>query len=300
MGKPRPSLNALRAFEATARLASLSAAARELNVTHGAVSRHIGGLEAMFGVPLLERSGRSVQATPQGTRLAASLSQAFAMIETGVEQLRPGPLTLSCSATIMMNWLIPRIAGFHRRHPEIELRFDMAHDRVDFVRDAIGVAIRNSGIEPPKEVVIRPMIDEWIGPVCSPAYRDAHGLAGLADLARCDRLATKTRPGAWAQWLATQAPAPEQGREAVLYEHFYLMIQAAICDLGIAIVPRLLVQDHLASGKLVAPFGFVPGPNRMVLWIAPHLRHRADTRALVAWLSDALRQSEAPPAAAPA
>src|SRR5689334_24975650 len=113
----------------------MSAAAEELSVTHGAVSRHIKSLEDMFSVPLLLRGARSVQATPEGTRLAKELTSAFALIVAGVEQLQPGPLTLSCSSTIMMAWLIPRLGSFHALHPEIELRFNMNFDRIAFVRD---------------------------------------------------------------------------------------------------------------------------------------------------------------------
>jgi DNA-binding transcriptional ArsR family regulator len=94
-GAKRPSLNALRALEATVRLSSMSAAAEELSVTHGAVSRHIKSLEEMFGIPLLLRGARSVHATAEGGRLAAELSRAFDLITSSVEQIQPGPLTLS-------------------------------------------------------------------------------------------------------------------------------------------------------------------------------------------------------------
>jgi LysR family transcriptional regulator, glycine cleavage system transcriptional activator len=271
------------------RLSSMSAAADELLVTHGAVSRHIKSLEEMFGIPLLLRGARSVQATPEGARLATELSSAFALIASSVDQLQPGPLTLSCSSTIMMSWLIPRIGSFHEQHPDIELRFNMNYDRIDFVRDEISVAIRISTIEPPKEVIIKEMIDEWIGPVCSPEYSAANRIATAADLERCMLLATKTRPGGWADWLKASAQSSEL-RAQKNYDHFYLLIQAAACGLGVAVVPKLLVLDDLRSGKLVAPLGFAPGPNKLVLWIAPHLRARADTKALVDWLTAEFRK----------
>ena len=267
----------------------MSAAADELSVTHGAVSRHIKSLEEMFGIPLLLRGARSVQATPEGARLAMELSSAFALIASSVEQLQPGPLTLSCSSTIMMSWLIPRISAFHELHPDIELRFNMNYDRIDFVRDEISVAIRISIIEPPKDVIIKEMIDEWIGPVCSPEYFAANRITTPADLARCALLSTKTRPAGWADWMKASGN-PVELRASKSYEHFYLEIQAAACGLGVAMVPKILVQDDLRSGKLVAPFGFVPGPYKLVLWIAPHLRARPDTKALVAWLTAELQK----------
>src|SRR5437867_4095562 len=101
MRPPRPSLNALRAFEATARLRSMTLAAQELCVTHGAISRQIKSLEATFGVLLLNRGPHSTDPTPEGMRLAEGLSAAFNMIHATIGQLKPGPLALSCSASIM-------------------------------------------------------------------------------------------------------------------------------------------------------------------------------------------------------
>ena len=289
MGVKRPSLNALRAFEATVRLSSMSAAADELHVTHGAVSRHIKSLEEMFGIPLLVREARSLHATPEGARLAIELSGAFSRIASSIEQLQPGPLTLSCSSTIMMYWLIPRIGGFHALHPDIELRFNMNYDKIDFVRDEISVAIRNSMIEPPKEVLIKEMIDEWIGPVCSPEYLAAAKIKRPRDLENCALLGSKTRPASWSDWTKSLDQGPSL-RSQRSYDHFFLLIQATICGLGVAIVPKILVLDDLRSGKLVAPFGFVGGSNKLVLWIAPHLRMRPDTKALVAWLTDEMHK----------
>ena len=94
---PRPSLKALRAFEATARLRSFSAAALELSVTHGAVSRHIRALENTIGLPLLHRGANGATPTAEGQRLVEALSSAFALIDSSIEQIRPGPLTLAMS-----------------------------------------------------------------------------------------------------------------------------------------------------------------------------------------------------------
>lgn len=297
---PRPSLNALRAFEATARLRSMSAAAQELSVTHGAISRHVRSLEDMFGVVLLTRGAHSTDPTPEGARLAEGLAAAFNTIHASLEQLKPGPLTLSCSTSIMMYWLIPRIARFHERHPDVELQFNMNYGQVDVVRDKIGIAIRNTMIEPPPDVVVRKLATEWVGLICAPDYLRSARIRTLADLDSTRRLAPKTRPKAWAEWAAA---VNHQGRPLDAhdsFDHFYLMIQAVICGLGIAPVPRMLVTDDLRSGKLVAPFGFVPGPHRLVLWLAPHVISRPDTRAVVKWLGEEFGDSERDDAVPPA
>ena len=151
-------------------------------------------------------------------------------------------------------------------------------------------AVRNRTIQPPKEAVIRDLITEWIGPVRAPAYLKSVGVRAPADLARVRVLATKTRPQAWADWLATSGNTVEL-RTHESFEHFYLLIQAAVCGLGVAVVPHMLVIDDLRSGKLVAPFGFLPGPRKLLLWVAPHLASRQEIQALESWLATQMRDS---------
>lgn len=292
MPPPRLPLNALRAFEATARLGSMSAAATELGVTHGAISRHVQLLEAQFGLPLLRRLPHAVVTTEDGAELAATLSEAIRLMRLGVARLQPGPLTLSCSATIMMHWLIPRLGIFKRSNADVELRLNVNYGEVDFVRDEISVAIRNSMYRPPHDVVVKRLIDEEIGPVCQPEYAARLGLATPDDLQPARILATATRPAAWAEW-ASALDRPDLGLAThESYEHFYLVIQAAACGLGLALAPRLLVESEIRTGRLVAPFGFTPGPHHLELWIAPHLRSRADMRRLVAWLQEEMGRPE--------
>ena len=292
MSSPRLSLNALRAFEATARLQSFSAAADELSVTHGAVSRHIRMLEDSLGLPLLSRSAHGTRPTEEGRRFAEGLSRAFNLIQSSIEQVRPGPLTLSCSESIMMYWLIPRLTRFHEAHPEVELRYNMSHGAVDFARDSIGVAIRLSTINAPEEVISSDVVTEWIGPVCSAEYLRALRLSSVADLGRAHLMTSRTRPQAWLDWSRSCGQDAGDLHIDETFDHFYLLIQAAKCGLGLANVPRMLVRDDLDSGALVAPLGFAAGPNRLVIWVAPHLSRRADTVKLVDWLTDELRASE--------
>ena len=275
-----PSLNALRAFEATARRRSMTLAAEELCVTHGAVSRQIKSLEAALGMALLTRGVRSVEPTPEGLHLAEGLAASFSLIQATIEHVRPSPLVLSCSSSIAMCWLIPRISGFYQQNPDIEINLDLNYDKVDFARQNISVAIRVSTIASPPNALIRGLGTEWIGPVCSPEYLASTKLERPADLSQALLLFAKTRPNAWADWLV----ASENERVALKpqrsFEHFYLMIQAAAFGLGVAVVPHLLAIDDLQSGRVVAPFGFV-----LFLWIAPHLGSRKDVKALERWLT---------------
>ena len=287
---PLPSLNALRAFEATARHRSITRAAAELCVTHGAVSRQIKALEETMGVTLLSRGIKESAPTAEGEQLAEGLIAAFSLVYATIERLKPGPLTLSCSSSITMCWLIPRMPSFYAKHPALEIKLDMNYDRVDFTRDNISVAIRNSTIDPPKSAIIRPLGTEWIGPVCSPDYLKSVALKTPADLAAAKLLETKTRPQAWADWFAAIESQQRGPRMHQRFEHFYLMIQAAACSLGIAVVPHMLAINELRTGRLVAPFGFVPGKRELSLWIAPHLASRSDLKSLEKWLLQELRE----------
>lgn len=286
-------MNALRAFEAATRLGSLTAAARELAVTPSAISHHMKGLEDLYGVALLRRLGARVKPTPEGAQLAEGLASAFKLIETSLAQLRPAPLTLSASSTVTMNWLIPRLNRFKRTHPESALQLNVNYGGVDFIHDQISVALRIDSFAPPAEVIVRPLGIEEIGPVCAPDLVDRFELAAPADLAMAPLLSTRSRPAAFQDWrraIGTAEPALPKPPDA--YEHFYMTIQAAICGLGIACVPRMLVEEELNAGRLVAPFGFVPGPYTLVLWIAPHARARADVQALVGWLESEFHQPD--------
>ena len=201
MPLPRLPLNALRAFETTARLGSMSAAAaNELGVTHGAVSRHVQGLEAdsacrscaAWRSPLSRRRrGPAGGESRRGFRADAARRVTLA----------PSPLTLSCSATIMMHWLIPRLGGFKHDNPGVEIRLNVNYGEVDFVRDEISLAIRSSMFKPPQDVVFGRCCAR-ISPICHPDYAARLGLHAPEDLARARILGTATRPAAWGEWLS--------------------------------------------------------------------------------------------------
>lgn len=292
MVAPRVSLNALRAFEATARHGSFTAAADELAVTHGAVSRQVRMLEETFGVLLLQRSAQGAEPTPEGQRLAESLTRGFDEIQAGIEQLKPGPLTLACSTSIMMYWVLPRLSAFQQKNPDVNLQYHMSSGLLDFTHDKISVALRLSSQEPARDVVCTDVCSEWVGPVCSPEYLRSLRIRTTADLQRARLIYSRTREHAWSEWKGCHDPSIGDLVLDEGFPHFYLLIQAARCGLGIANVPRMLVQDDLNSGTLVAPFGFVAGPNRLTIWVASHLTERSETRRLVDWLGAELKKDE--------
>jgi DNA-binding transcriptional LysR family regulator len=168
----------------------------------------------------------------------------------------------------------------------------MNYEHVDFRRDRIAVAIRNSAIAPPEDVDVRELATEEIGVVCSPGCAASLGAGGIEAVSAAHLLASKTRPDAWSDWgRAAGLGTPFTPHE--YFDHFYLLIQAAVCGLGLAVVPRILVQEDLQSGKLVAPFGFVPGGRKLVLWSAPRLATRPELNRLAGWLAEELESSNA-------
>jgi LysR family glycine cleavage system transcriptional activator len=161
---------------------------------------------------------------------------------------------------------------------------------VDFVRDKISLAIRTSMLRPPQEVVIEPLLRERIGPVCHPKYVESVGISSVASLQRARILDTATRPNAWKEW-AEQMNCGEVGLTAhERYEHFYLVIEAASSQLGVALAPHYVVEKEIETGQLVAPFGFIDSPHTLNLWIAPHERLREDVKQLASWIKTHMKQ----------
>ena len=287
----RPSLNALRAFEMIARKGTFSDAADALCVTHGAISRHIRSLEDSLGVVLLTRNAHGTRLTPEGARLAAGLSRAFSLIQESIDEVRPRPLELSCSASIMMHWLLPRLAKLHSSFPTMELGLRTGHGPIDFAQEGVSVAIRLDSIEPPPGIEPIALTNEWVGAICSPDYLATSGVRDVSDLSKERLLTTKTRPQAWKDWYSSLQLDASDLLEMEFFEHFYLLIQAAKVGLGFACVPRMLVEAELESGALVAPFGFVQGAAKLVLWVSPNARLRSDTADLEKWIRKEMSDS---------
>jgi DNA-binding transcriptional LysR family regulator len=168
----------------------------------------------------------------------------------------------------------------------MEVGLRTGHGPIDFAQDGVSVAIRLGSIPAPPGIVPVPLADEWIGAVCSPAYLATSQVTCITDLENERLLATKTRPHAWRDWYDATQQYSLTTQEMEYFEHFYLLIQAAKVGLGFASVPRMLVQGELDSGALVAPFGFIKGPESLVLWISPSAKNRSDTINLVKWISD--------------
>lgn len=254
-----PPLNAIRAFEAAARHLSISDAALELNVTAGAVSRQIRGLEETLGLALFVRGHRQIALTPQGAEYFKAVTKALDELKDATRRLKRKhqrrPLKIRAYTTFAIRWLIPRLAAFRAEHPEIEVLIKASLDPVDFRKEDIDGAIRLGDGVWQGAHVDRLVANELVA-VCSPALvKAAPRLRRPADLARTTLLHSIARPDDWAAWLNHAGVSDRiDARSGMSYESSAMVYAAAIEGLGVGMAQRFLVEDDLRAGRLVMPF----------------------------------------------
>ncbi len=255
--RPLPNLTALRSFEALARTLSFTRAAADLGVTQAAVSRQVKALEGALAVRLVERAAAGNRLTDAGEALFATLHRAFDDIEQTVERIAGSGgrqiLNLSVAPFFSARWLTPRLTGFRRAQPGIELRLHHAYEPADFRRAAIDLGINWCRAALPgtaQELVL----SGDLTPVLSP------------DLAR--RLGRLRRPGAlagapllyefeladWEGWFAGQGGRIPAGTETLRLNDSHALLRAALDGQGVALFFAGLVQEDLAAGRLLRPF----------------------------------------------
>ena len=291
-----PPLNALRAFEVTARLASVSRAAMELHVTHGAVSRQIRALEQALGQPLFARQGRGLVLTAVGEQLHDGASVAFEQLRETWARLgrrdTDRPLVLGCPGSLLARWMIPRLDPLRRDLPALKLHLSAQETSLDPALPGLDAALLLAEPPWPGAWRVHELAPECIGPVLSPRCPGAERLAARPPdgLIGEPLLHTTSRPQAWPQWARATGLAPERLRYGQGFEHLYYLLEAAVAGLGIAIAPAQLVADDLAAGRLLAPWGFAPTPAAWIL-AAPRRLQDARVDMLAGWLREALHRS---------
>ncbi|MCA1773359.1 MAG: LysR family transcriptional regulator [Halomonas sp.] len=299
MNNSMPPLSALRAFEATARLGSVTAAAEELSVTHGAVSRQLKSLDEHFGVALFSKAGRGIVLTPHGEKLQSGLSDAFAQLRDSCASLKldveEAPFTLACPGSLLARWLIPRLDRLHRELPELKLKVVVSDTEQPGKQTDASATLAFSEPHWPAEVDIVELIPEQICAVASPQLAAQYDPANPATLFDNTLLYTASRPQAWPQWARAQGLEQAQLEAALSegqgFEHLYYLMEAAVAGLGVAIAPTLLVEDDLKSGRLVAPWGSIETPARLCLWLPSQtdlLTHPRRSEPLAEWLRQEL------------
>ncbi|MEG5265103.1 LysR family transcriptional regulator [Pseudomonas sp. JDS28PS106] len=299
MTRKLPSLNALRAFEATARTGSVSQAAEQLNVTHGAISRQIKVLEQELGISLFSKDGRGLKLTDAGSRLRDATGDAFDRLRDACAELSQSasdaPFVLGCSGSLLARWFIPRLGRLNADLPDLRLHLSAGEGDLDPRRPGLDALLMFAEPPWPADMEVFELAGERIGPVLSPRFAQFEALehAPASALLAQPLLHTASRPQAWPSWARHNGIDPRQLRFGQGFEHLYYLLEAAMAGLGIAIAPEPLVADDLRAGRLVAPWGFSETPARLALWIP---RRAVDNRArqLARWLKTELGRSGNP------
>ena len=276
-----PPLAALRAFEAAARLGSISRAADELHVTHGAVSRHVRSLEQALGSALFMKVGRGLVLTSAGEHLSEAAGEAFTQVSEAWNALRRQPdvtaLVLGCSASVMARWLIPRLGRLEQARPSIRLHLSAREQAPEPNLPGLDAMLMLAAPPWPVDWHVIDLGPERIGPVLSPRHPDAARLVCGAPQRLFEHalLHTRSRPQAWPDWACAHDMEPGALHYGSEFEHLIYLLEAAVAGLGVAIAPQPLVSDDLASGRLIAPWGFVETSAR---WALCRLRRNPDPR----------------------
>jgi LysR family transcriptional regulator, glycine cleavage system transcriptional activator len=299
-----PPLNALRAFEAAARHGSFPAAARELNVTAGAIGRQVRLLEDYLGVELFHRHPHGVELTELARQALPKLEEGFACLAGAAELLRSpreAPvLILQAPPGLAAKWLVPRLQRFAEAHPGIELRLSAERAAIDAYEAAMpapieelgqkeAIAIRY-GAGPYLDVEAIRLFEIDIRPVCSPEVLAAHPLASPDDLADHVLLHDETshfldKQPDWAVWLKAAGAQGVDPFKGQTFNQSALAMDAALQGMGVALGVSVLVEEELAQGRLVAPFELAL-PARCSYWlvIPPRLATQPAVQAFRDWL----------------
>ncbi|MBN8874889.1 MAG: transcriptional regulator GcvA [Rhodospirillales bacterium] len=288
MRRSLPPLNALRAFEAAARLGSFKAAAGELGVTHGAISQQVRLLEHWLRAPLFERHNRRVVLTPAARAYVAEVGPALDRLAAATARYGHDDglvLRVNAPASFALRWLVPRLVGFRERHPGIRVRLETSNQPLEALPEAYDVVIRG-GPDASYAHAVRPFLTEHRLPVCSPALLARQPLGSVRDLERHTLLHTLSLPRLWDEWLAAAGAMRLEPEAALTFDHFYLTLQAALDGVGVAIGPTALVADDLAQGRLVTPFDGPRLPARSYCSYVPTGTERTPpTATFLGWLA---------------
>jgi LysR family glycine cleavage system transcriptional activator len=263
-----PSLNALRAFEAVSRRLSYRDAAAELHVTPAAVKQLVRKLEEALGAPLVERRGRGIALTGAGLAGLPELQGAFRQMTGAVDKMRRleqrRALTVTVEPSFASAWLVRRLDGFKRSHPEVDVLIESSLRIVDLEREAADIGIRYAG-KPGRDLVVHRLFDDETLAVCSPALAEGppalERLSDLQnvtllhmDLSGMDWISASSHWFDWRTWLAmVGADGVEPGR-GLRFNDYNLAVQAAIAGQGVVLGSWPIVRDAIAAKLLVSPF----------------------------------------------
>lgn len=252
-----PSMSVLLAFEAAARHESYTRAAEELSLTQSAVTRQVQALEQQLGVTLFRREGRAVRLTEVGRLYQREISEALGRVRSATlhamaHQTGSGSLRLATLPTFGSKWLLPRLHDFYRQHPDIMVHINSRIETVDFETSGIDAAIVVATGDQPGLVCHRLYAEELMV-VLSPTLAATRAEWTPAALGQQVLLSVVNNPSAWGEWFAHHGLAHQGMRLGASFELTSHLVQAVRADIGIGLVPRVLITEELASGELLSP-----------------------------------------------
>ncbi len=281
------SLHALHTFESAARHQSYTMAAGELHVTHSAVSQQLRLLEESLGVALFERQGRQMLLTREGTLLYRRLQPALRQIDRAVSEvgaLKQAPsITVTTLQSFANRWLLPRIGKFQKLQPHVKVHIQASPGLKNLERAEADIAIRYGRGEW-KGCTATKMLDEWVFPVCSPAFNKGRLPTSIANLKRY-RILRDDCPTEWNAWAKQVGIDADDFVHAACYSDSNLMLGAATAGQGIAIGRSALVSADLAAGSLLRLFDVIaPAPLSYYVVTAANRAKPAHLQAFEQWL----------------
>ncbi|WP_024301656.1 transcriptional regulator GcvA [Pseudogulbenkiania sp. MAI-1] len=289
MRRKIPSIEALQAFETAARYQSFTRAAEELALTQSAVCKQIAALEEMLGIPLFHRIKRRVSLTEAGQVYAREVRENLDRMERSTlsimaHQGSGGVIELASVPTFATRWLIPRLPQFYAAHPNITINITTRSDPFIFTDTVFDASIHfGSGVWPGAHA--DHLFGEEMIPVCSPALLERQPCPRPEDLIRLKLLHLSARHDAWHKWFAAAGASDLNAMVGPRYELFSMLVEAARAHMGVALVPRFLVQEEIRSGSLVTPFD-IPLQSEMGYFLVYPENKQASTtlQAFVGWL----------------
>jgi LysR family glycine cleavage system transcriptional activator len=284
--KRLPPLSTLPVVEAAARLASFTAAAQELHVTHGAVSHQIKSLEEHLGVSLFARHGRRVALTPEGAAFAEQVRAALKTVADAVESISPearqNSLTISVLPSFASRWLMPHIGKFVELYPEFEINVQSTISLANFTTDGVDVAIR-FGLGPWPGVHTERIAGDAYFPVASPKFR--RGKLPTSPEQLCSLPLLRTDQNHWDAWFKAAGVEMAPRMRGISYNDASLLVQAAVAGEGIALTRKSLVEADIDSGRLVKLFDVeIVSPENYFLVCLPQHAQSKKVKTFRDWL----------------
>lgn len=297
MNRNLPPLSAVRVFEAAARHESFTAAAEELHITQSAVSHQVRRLEEYFGKPLFRRSPRGLTLTPAGRDYQRDLTDLLDRLDRSTDRVvhpdQADILRIKATPAFTRRWLLPRMAGFAARHPDIDYDVAVGFPPTDVSGDDVDVFI-HWGCDPVDGAVVEPFLETARTPVASPGFLD-----GVPDIRRPDDLLHVTLlhdkvDDGWPEWFRTCGLAPPALR-GPRFEHCELAITAAEAGQGVDLGYLALIDRELADGRLVRLFD-QETPSRIIYSLAYNERDAGEPRikAFRDWIFEQIDAQPAP------